>query len=308
MAFESTGSGEGKPTYFPTVRVLICDLNEAEWNEEEHLYLTRYGKVKRVCLIGTIVEKRDVIDNNKDDIFQEDKSNSRLSFKLDDGTGQIWGTLWGASPQDYPEIGVGKTVMVLGFIRAYKNHPSMNIDSIIKLKDHNLETLHLLRILKKRKLEPRFQFEKRVKADLDTDFFAEPPKKTAATKNFEEDDLLGQLEQTDNSSPVMNGHYEDDFGEFESHSVPKPPAATVSVESQPSSTHEKKVPSPSPNKFNLEDQISTFIGEKDQGDGVSKKDIAAHLNLSENELQPILDQLIQDLKIYKLRPGFYGLY
>ncbi len=96
----------------PSKRVLLIDLEEGDWNDDEKALLTGYGKVKRIRFIGTVIRKREVLDNAQKESFISDNnmSRSRVTLLLDDGTGRIWATRWGALPEDYAYIKKGDLV------------------------------------------------------------------------------------------------------------------------------------------------------------------------------------------------------
>ena len=61
----------------PSKRVLLIDLEEGDWNDDEKALLTRYGKVKRIRFIGTVIEKREVLDDAQKESFISDNNMSR---------------------------------------------------------------------------------------------------------------------------------------------------------------------------------------------------------------------------------------
>ncbi len=61
-------------------------------------------------------------------------------------------------------------------------------------------------------------------------------------------------------------------------------------------------------KLDLTQQIIDYIESHDNGDGASLKEMAEELKMDENAIKKHVDQLCQDVKIYKVRPGFYSAY
>jgi RPA family protein len=303
--------GNNQTQRYPTVRVTIGDLDQAAWEEMDKIFQTRYGPVKRVRLIGTVIDKRDIVENPQDEFFEQEKSNSRISFRLDDGTGQIWGTLWGALKQDYAHIKPGKTVLVIGSVRSYKNRAQLNIDIIIPLSNPNIETQHFLEIVRKRKLDPSYTVDKSAikentggKGKTGTQFTGFDDLPEERTQNGQPD-LINEFEtmETGNTKKTEPPVQKIQPNTIKNEENIKPMVATE----KPGIHAVKKADSPF-ERMDLCNRIIGFIVEKDVGDGVNKKDIAQHLNITEDELQPLLDQLVQDIKIYKTGPGTFSPY
>ena len=76
----------------PAIHCWIRHIEEGKYDENENIFLTIFGKVKRVRLIATIIEKNEkLIESDEFEIGLEEDSkvNVRLIFSLDDSTGLI---------------------------------------------------------------------------------------------------------------------------------------------------------------------------------------------------------------------------
>ena len=273
-------SFDSNPNQFkrnPVVRVLVEDLVPSRWNEEEKIIESRYGTIKRVRLCGTVVNRRETQQEPSSDSFLENENaaNSRVSFLIDDGTGHLWATVWAATVEDFQHIKTGDVVDVIGIGRKYKNQPQINVEIIHKLTDPNFETYHLIDVLRKRKLEPSFEV------------------KEPTIQNFDDFDL--DLPQEDFTKSSSSGQEDVFIQEFEADKSPAQEAA-------PPSTPTKKASLDTP------DQIVEYITEKDMGDGVPIAEISQAVGVDKADLKGILEQLCQDVKIYKVQPGYYSSY
>ncbi len=138
---------------FPAVRCWIKHILEGNYlNNEKSLY-TIFGKVKRVRIVATIIQKREIINtpNINGDMIIEDKdeSNIRIEFDLDDGTGFIRATIWQANPEQYEEFNKGDIVDVVGLIRKWKDFISISPEIIKKVSNPNFILLRNAKIIKK---------------------------------------------------------------------------------------------------------------------------------------------------------------
>jgi RPA family protein len=141
-------------TRYPAVRCWIKHLLESKYIDEDKSHFTIFGKVKRVRLIATILEKREIINNESSEgsEFDEDSSNMRIEFDLEDGTGLIRATLWRADPEDYADFKKGDLIDITGLPRNWKGYVSISPEIINKVKDPNFTLLLDAEILKRIKL------------------------------------------------------------------------------------------------------------------------------------------------------------
>lgn len=134
---------------FPAVQCWIKHILEGKFSESEKILYTIFGKVKRVRIVATIIEKRELINNQLDD---DDDSNIRIEFDLDDGTGIIRAVIWGANPDHYSKYVKGDIVNFVGLIRQWKDFISLSPEIIKKIEDPNYILLKNAEIIKKIKL------------------------------------------------------------------------------------------------------------------------------------------------------------
>jgi hypothetical protein len=128
------------PKRAPAVHCWIKHLSEGNYSNEDRFLYTIFGKVKRARIVATIIDKREIITtqiNNGDTILeQEDGSDLRMEFDLDDGTGFIRATIWQADPSKYSTLNKGDIVDVVGLIRKWKEFVTISTVDIIKKVDN----------------------------------------------------------------------------------------------------------------------------------------------------------------------------
>ncbi len=299
MAFGNTMQSDTRFKRYPSVRVLVEDLKAGAWNDEEKNLATRYGKLKRIRLVGLIIRRKDVADPQAgEDSFLEDtvQGNGRVSFLVDDGTGQIWATMWGVDPNSYPDLVTGCLVDMVGKVRIYQNNPQLTLELIHELADPNYEAYHLLEVLKKRKLEPSFTVEKVEENRFDgyqfddkAAFEAKMPEPTSFA-DTPQPNTGGSTPKTTQQGAAPNVAFSDSL-------------STLTESPTPTTAQ-----NPEFDSLDLKDQIIQFIQTNDQGDGVALTVIADRFGTSKEELKGILDGLCQDIQLYKSQPGHYASY
>ena len=115
---------------YPAVRCWIKHIIDAAYLNEDKTFFSIFGKFKRVRLIATILDKREVLSNpsninetdSNEDLEIEDDSNLRIEFDLDDGTGQIRAVIFGADPEIYKDLFTGDIVDIIGLLRRWKSY------------------------------------------------------------------------------------------------------------------------------------------------------------------------------------------
>jgi RPA family protein len=275
-------SGEANFKRIPFKRTLVSDLKEGQWNAEEKNLATRYGSVKRVRICGTILKKREVVEDGKGENSYLDnptQNNSRISFLLDDGTGQVWTTKFGILVEDYIAIDKGVLVDVCGIVRNYQNNTTLTLEFIRKIENPNFEIYHLMEVLKMRKFEKKYEIIKQ-NPDLIDDF------------NFDtmtNDLRMDSVKKDSNRNSNENSELE-------------------IISNEINDNGEKNVDDDSFQKLDLNDKIVQYIQSNDEGDGVSIQKIGESLSVKPEKLKKMLEQLSQDVKIYKVQPGFYSSY
>lgn len=269
-------SNSTKYRRYPAIRVFIIDLHKGQWLTEEKMLATRYGKLKNVRICGIITNKNEIIEDNSENSFisRTSMGNARLSFQIDDGTGRLWTTLWGVESDEYSTLKFGTTVDLVGNVRSYKNKVSITVKFIRSIKDPNYELNNTLEILRKRKFDPKFEIEK------------------VTPKTFDEFDFESKNE---NLMESVNENIENE-GKKSQILLPDINTEEQSLNSDPFKG------------LDLMDEIVKYIQEKDQGDGVSVQDIAKNFSITTEKLRNIIDQLSQDVKLYKTHPGHYSSY
>ena len=50
---------------YPATRVFIEDLKNGAWNDEEKIFATRYGQLKRVRICGIVNQKKKMLKKKK---------------------------------------------------------------------------------------------------------------------------------------------------------------------------------------------------------------------------------------------------
>lgn len=311
----------------PTKRALISDLESGQWNEQEKIYMTRYGKIKRVRLVATIMEKREIIDDKENDNFLavNSMSRSRVTFLIDDGTGSLWATLWGAVPEDFTHIVKGDLIDIVGILRSYHNHPSLTFEFIRKIDNFNFETYHILSILKQRKFEPKIQIEK-----IDNNGFngfdhnipeTKPIKSNQNSSNSanssknekdfpDKSDIIDEIASSDKNS-VIRPNFPNSQKSPDNRSLNNEIKSNSSNQLKndlSNNTTSIKTANSTFQELDLNEKIIEFIDSHDTGDGTAVKDISQTFSIDEIKLKPILENLTQKIKIYKVKAGFYSTY
>lgn len=142
----------GNQTYkrFPAKRLWIKHILEGNYSEEEKAVYTIFGKVKRVRIVATIIEKRELISNQaSEEEATEMDSNLRIEFDLDDGTGNIRATLWGADPEEYNKYSKGDIVDITGLIRKWNQFFNLSPEFMKKVEEPNFILLRNAEIIKR---------------------------------------------------------------------------------------------------------------------------------------------------------------
>ncbi len=125
----------------PTVQCWIKHLFEGQYDDSEKVFYTIFGKVKRIRIITTIIDKREnLIEQNEVDMGIEENidSNIRLDFDLDDSTGMIRATIRNVNPDKFKDFNKGDIVEVVGRVSKYKDFISLWIEIVRKVEEPNL--------------------------------------------------------------------------------------------------------------------------------------------------------------------------
>jgi hypothetical protein len=125
----------------PAIQCWIKHLFEGQYDESEKLFHTIFGKVKRIRIIATIIDKREnLTEQNEVDMGIEDNFNSniRVDFDLDDSTGLIRAIIRNVNPDKYKDFNKGDIVEVTGRVSKFKDFISLWLEIIKKVEDPNL--------------------------------------------------------------------------------------------------------------------------------------------------------------------------
>ena len=146
-----------RPSYKrnPAIHCWIKHIEEGKYDENENNFLTIFGKVKRVRLIATIVEKNEkIIESDEYEIGSEDDSkvNVRLIYSLDDSTGLIRAYKDKIDPENYSGYKVGDIVDVIGRISKKGGYMSLWIEIIKKVEEPNFILLRNAEIINRIKI------------------------------------------------------------------------------------------------------------------------------------------------------------
>ncbi len=124
---------------FPAIRCWIKHVLEGKFSYEDKTLFTIFGKVKRVRIVATIYEKRELLVGEE----------NRIEFDLDDGTGLIRAILWAVKPEQYAMFNKGDNVDLVGLIRYWNGFTSISPEIIKKIEEPNLILLRDAEIIKK---------------------------------------------------------------------------------------------------------------------------------------------------------------
>jgi hypothetical protein len=138
---------------FPAVRCWIIHILEGRYKSDDNSYLTIFGKIKRVRIIASIIDKRELISTQTSEEYpsSEDMDGAKLNleFKLDDGTGLIRAVLFQVDPDQYKDYIKGDILDVVGRIGEWKGFAQIYPEIIKKIKEPNYILLRNAEIIKK---------------------------------------------------------------------------------------------------------------------------------------------------------------
>lgn len=164
----------------PAIRCWIKHLLEGQFMDEKNMLNTIFGSVKRVRIIGTIVEKKlkviNQMSNNTTPQNNNDISNTRIEFELDDATGLVRANIWGTNPKFYKELNKGDLVDIVGLIKYKYDNLSISTEIIKKIVNPNKLLLRNAEIIKKIKFGKInvFQETEQEKSNIDLLLFEQP--------------------------------------------------------------------------------------------------------------------------------------
>jgi hypothetical protein len=136
----------------PTIQCWIKHILEGQYDDNEKFFYTIFGHVKRVRILGTIIEKNEkLIEPNEADLgLEEDfNSNIRIDFDLDDSTGMIRAIITNVDAENFKQYNKGDIVEIIGRVSKWGEFCSLWIEIMRKVEDPNLILLRDAEILDK---------------------------------------------------------------------------------------------------------------------------------------------------------------
>ncbi len=136
----------------PTIQCLIKHLFEGSYDDGKNAFYTIFGRIKRVRIIGTIINKSEqLVETNDIDIGLSDDtdSNIRIIFDIDDSTGIIRATTRDINPMRLESLSKGDIVDVIGKVRKFGDYISLWTEIIRKVDDPNYKLLIQAEIIDK---------------------------------------------------------------------------------------------------------------------------------------------------------------
>ncbi len=158
---------------FPAVCCWIKHILEGRYVSNDNSYLTIFGKTKRVRVVATIIEKRELISTQDADgtISSEEEGDVKLNLeiRLDDGTGLIRAILFQVSPDQYSDFIKGDIVDIIGRIGEWNGFPQIYPEILKKVKEPDLILLRNAEIIKEIKFGEVQQIPAITKEDYEID-------------------------------------------------------------------------------------------------------------------------------------------
>ena len=130
----------------PTICCWIKNILDGRKIPNKNAVFTIFGEIRRVRFTATIINKREFLMNEKNDL--EENITSRIDFYFDDGTGLIRAVLWDLDLIEYEEFVKGDIVDVIGLIRSSGDFISINLEIMNKVNEPNLLLLRNAEIIK----------------------------------------------------------------------------------------------------------------------------------------------------------------
>ncbi len=160
----------------PAIHCWIKHLLEGQFMAEKNMVNTIFGSIKRVRIIGTIVEKKLKGINNTTPQYNNEILNTRIELELDDSTGLIRANIWSGNPKPYKELKKGDLVDVVGLINYKYDNLSISTEIIKKIENPNKLLLRNAEIIKKIKFGKIdfFQETEQEKSNIDLLLFEQP--------------------------------------------------------------------------------------------------------------------------------------
>lgn len=272
-------SNSSKIKRSPAIRCRIKDLELGTYNEQDKFISTIFGNIKRARLYGILLfkkvnENKDETDINETMIKSVEENANRISFLIDDGSGSIWINLTEKNIDYYENLNPGDLIHTVGYVKKRNEKVIFYADFITRVKDPNLELIHLLEMVKKIKSQGKSRIETIKDKELDTSSISE------------EDIDMFIKNQPEMTQSVISSKAFDEFDEFDK------------LNEEESSLKRE----------NIEQEILNFIEKNDEGNGVSLNSIVSNLGVEKRIVENSLKKLSINTKIYTTRSGNYQLY
>jgi hypothetical protein len=114
---------------YPAIRCWISHILEGTYIPEEKILDTVFGKIKRVRILATLLNKQEHIFS---DSFDENQKSIGLKFTIDDGTGIIDAFVKNIDINRFSNVSKGDIIDVIGIITPSENSYSISPTEIIK--------------------------------------------------------------------------------------------------------------------------------------------------------------------------------
>ncbi len=133
----------------PAIHCWIKHLAEGKYSEQFKSLYTVFGEIKRIRIASTIIQKREILMRQATPEDEDENSNMRVEFDLDDGTGILRLIAWRVNPEIYKNFKEGDIVDIVGLITYWNGYISINPEIIKKIEDPNFILLRDAEIIKK---------------------------------------------------------------------------------------------------------------------------------------------------------------
>jgi hypothetical protein len=151
----------------------IKHILEGQYVSNDNSYVTIFGKIKRVRIVATIIDKREIISSqnmeDNDSLEEEEDVKINLEFKLDDGTGLIRAILFQVSPDQYTDFVKGDVIDIVGRIGEWNGMPQIYPEIIKKVREPDLILLRSAEIIKEIKFGETQHIPVKIKQDSEID-------------------------------------------------------------------------------------------------------------------------------------------
>jgi len=138
---------------YPATRCWIKNILNGKYNSEDKSYNTIFGKTKRIRIVATIIDKREVIStqtsNDEPGSEELNASEARLEFYLDDGSGYIGAILFKVDPERYKDFVKGDIIDVVSRVGSWNDAPQLYPEIMKKITNPNFILLRDAEIIKK---------------------------------------------------------------------------------------------------------------------------------------------------------------